>query len=754
MMRARRCVTSFFLVALCAASSLRAAGPTPALGATFDPAAVWRDELDHGNLEAITKTYVLEASLHAKSGGVDHDVCKAKASDLNAALDANAAGLAIWYVAYQCAQALGDAALAEQRLANFAALVRYGVESRPPDGGVTPIRIVAERDADVFVKASGQVLLYAYYDTREDNRWMPLNVALWDAERGRERLLAFDYLDTTVRLLRGVPYAEFPMFRRILAQRLIEPASNPSSTSAAGAARALAQALDQTDVRSRFAALESLARDGNFGATMTYEFGCIAGRPQGCEKTGIDLMLPWAERKVGMVLVALAFAYEKGFGVERDRRKAATLIEAAERRLGVEKAHALFFSVSMSGEHEGELNELESDLLARDVASKMPVAEYLTANRELIVSKDKRIGSSSIALLRHAANAGLPQAQGFLGEYLCLSGQCEEGNRFLLTAAESNDAPSQRSLAKNYENGVGVERDIESARRWYSEAGTSGDAAAMVWMGQFYKRQNDTRREAGWFGSAARVGSLDGALELASLYVSGGDGVEGTQTQAAALYRVLDRDYDSKVARRALATLLATSDKLPHDLGEARRLLTLDADRGDDASRFELGRLLIHGAFGEDHKAEGRRMLSDAAAKGSINAMIELGWALYYGDPPERRAGLDIWLRAADAGNAIATNNVAWALCTSPQEDLRDPARGLASAKISGGHDPVPLAYKDTLATCYAASGDFATAERILDRAIEVASAHPAGLEDFITNASNQREMFRKHQVYIETNTH
>ena len=261
----------------------------------------------------------------------------------------------------------------------------------------------------------------------------------------------------------------------------------------------------------------------------------------------------------------------------------------------------------------------------------------------------------------------------------------------------------------------------------------------------------DTRfRQSGWFSSAAVVGDLDGTLELAALYVKGGEGVEGDAAHALVLYRALDKTFDNATARRELAFLLATSDKVPHDLVEARRLLTVDADRGDEQSRSDLGELMMHGSFGEDHKAPGRRMLEDAAAHGNVHAMMSLGTTLYYSDKPERRAGLELWQHASEKGNSNATNNVAWALCTAPEESLRDPARGLAIAKQVGEGDGAPISFKDTLAACYAATGDFEKAETIEKAAIDIANARRPPLEMFAKNASARMELFHKHQVFIE----
>ena len=74
-------------------------------------------------------------------------------------------------------------------------------------------------------------------------------------------------------------------------------------------------------------------------------------------------------------------------------------------------------------------------------------------------------------------------------------------------------------------------------------------------------------------------------------------------------------------------------------------------------------------------------------------------------------------------GWPFPANNLAWLLATDPDPEIRNGAESLTLAQsltsADGGNNPTTLS---TLAAAHAASGDFAQAEKAIQRAIDIAN--------------------------------
>lgn len=116
------------------------------------------------------------------------------------------------------------------------------------------------------------------------------------------------------------------------------------------------------------------------------------------------------------------------------------------------------------------------------------------------------------------------------------------------------------------------------------------------------------------------------------------------------------------------------------------------------------------------------------------------------GLPCDPAKGLAILEPLATAGNSLAGNNFAWALCTGPDAALRDPAKGVAViAKVI---KQAPTAnYLDTQGACLAATADFSQAMEVQRQAI---ASLP--VDDKTTRERMQARLtlYQRRQVFVE----
>jgi len=82
-------------------------------------------------------------------------------------------------------------------------------------------------------------------------------------------------------------------------------------------------------------------------------------------------------------------------------------------------------------------------------------------------------------LYQMAADRGHARAQHNIGSYFHREGQQEEAIRYFKMAAEQGFTPAEFNVGLSNEKGIGVERDLDEAKRWYARAAAKGDERAI-----------------------------------------------------------------------------------------------------------------------------------------------------------------------------------------------------------------------------------------------------------------------------------
>ncbi|MEO8671525.1 MAG: tetratricopeptide repeat protein [Tahibacter sp.] len=729
-------------------------GPDSAVAATASLdsgiAQDWKSLLERGDYNAIYATYALASELETEQGEVDAEQCRRHAADIEKALLVNRVGMGLWYAAHECAVATQDPS-ATARLERFEALLRYAFAARVRDDGATPIRVLAERDADAVVMASGQELLYAYYDRFSNPRNFNLYMGLWDAETNRERILVFDFLDSNVQLRRDLGAARFPNFRRQLVKSFVEDAAKTAPHTPAGYADAINQAIAQPTIEQRREALTQTAADGNLEAAMSLVGLCLHVPEQHCGGEAIDSLLPYAERHYAPALVLLAVAYSQASGTARDDKAARALLDAADERLGERRGRIMFAALStLQGKTSPMWPLVRKELQKAADGENFPAA-ILVATAD--ISAGKPLLDDNLKRVLAAAKAGYPAAQFLYGLAMVDHGRAEAGAAWLEHAADADFTPAQSWLGKALYTGKGMPADVDRALPWLARAGHGGDAAAMTLLGRYHSRDADsaTSRELaqGWLQSAAALGNLDATLALAELYESGADGLDGDAKRAASIYRDLAEQRDSAVARRRWARLLRSGKGVERDPVKAESLLLGDAQKNDIASQMALASLLFANPL---RRGEGLAWLEKASAGGDAGARGELAFALWYGQSgrADPARAIQLWQQLARENNVDASNNYAWALCTGTDSSVSDGISGIMLLQaISDGRSGWAGAL-DTLAACHATTGDFSAAALAQQRAAELFARMPRASARFKDRVAHRLSLYTSGQRYIE----
>jgi TPR repeat protein len=141
-----------------------------------------------------------------------------------------------------------------------------------------------------------------------------------------------------------------------------------------------------------------------------------------------------------------------------------------------------------------------------------------------------------------------------------------------LDAAEQGDPEAQVQLGLLYEQGQGVEKNLDEASRWFELAAEQGYAPAQANLGDLYEFGDGIRSNkaaAHYYRLAAKQGYLDAQLDLARLYEQG-KGLPQDAVQAWLWYSLAARQGDASAisGRDRMSTRMS-----PAQIAEAERLL-------------------------------------------------------------------------------------------------------------------------------------------------------------------------------------
>ncbi len=160
--------------------------------------------------------------------------------------------------------------------------------------------------------------------------------------------------------------------------------------------------------------------------------------------------------------------------------------------------------------------------------------------------------------LADAVRAGDPVALHDQALEMIQSGDKARAVQMLKEAASRGLVMAEYRLAKLYERGEGVPRDMAAARAWTEKAAIGGNRLAMHDLAVFYAEGDAGPQSYAaaveWFRAASDLGLVDSQYNLAVLYEQG-LGLSEDKSEAAYWFEVAGRAGDQDASRRARAIL-------------------------------------------------------------------------------------------------------------------------------------------------------------------------------------------------------
>lgn len=358
-------------------------------------------------------------------------------------------------------------------------------------------------------------------------------------------------------------------------------------------------------------------------------------------------------------------------------------------------------------------------------------AEYLVWSAMKLLDKRNDAKTASRRWLGRAAGDGDALAQFELGERCAQAEFGQAGGcrvQWYSKAAAQGHVNAMRQLGILYRDGVTVAKDPAKAGTWFEKAVELGSVDALAELGNFYfggwDRSKDPAKAVQYYKKGAEQGepwaenNLAVALRLGqgatrnfveSLRWSRLSAFQGNLSGMNGWAYALDEGegaapdshtaFDIYAWCAHLGGVVCMSnlgglyqagrgvDKSPE---RAMYWFGRAADGGNAVAMSKLGWMLFEGGGVPVDQAAGEKWLRKSALNGNSEGMRGLGYALLYREQsPAFKDGMDWLMRSAQAGNALAMNNLAAAYKTGKvvPKDMRLYEQWLQRAGDAGDTD-------------------------------------------------------------------
>lgn len=239
---------------------------------------------------------------------------------------------------------------------------------------------------------------------------------------------------------------------------------------------------------------------------------------------------------------------------------------------------------------------------------------------------------------------------------LLLAGDYDGALAMVSPLAEAGDTDAQHLLGYLYENGLGVEKDLQHAVDLYVAAGTAGQPDAQFALGEMALAGEGVRQSSetalGWYKLAARQGHARAKLRLGVMYLEG-NGVEQDKVRGVEYFTDAAEAGEAE-AQRNLAIAFLSGDGVAADDRKAAEWFAKSANGGDALAAYNLSLMLQSGRLGPPDLDAAAARMHQAAQADFAPAMTGLGLLLHGGaklDGDDAGHPADWFERAAEAGD-------------------------------------------------------------------------------------------------------
>lgn len=276
-----------------------------------------------------------------------------------------------------------------------------------------------------------------------------------------------------------------------------------------------------------------------------------------------------------------------------------------------------------------------------------------------------------------------------------VEGEFTEAKTIVAPLADAGDPEAQHLLGYLFENGLGVDVDVQRAVDLYLTSARAGQADAQYSLGELALAgeavQRDPEIAVGWYKLAARQGHGKAMLRLGVLHAQG-DGVEKDMPAALTFFEEAAEEGVAEAARNVAIAYL-TGDGVARNYRTAATWFEKAADGDDPVANYNLGLLHQSGRVGAPDMGKSEQHMRASAQAGFGPAMTALGLILHEtGKPDDDEHPADWFARAAGAGDPQGRFLYAVALSEGDGRDVDfETARALLDSVLGDANASAAL---------------------------------------------------------------
>lgn len=172
-----------------------------------------------------------------------------------------------------------------------------------------------------------------------------------------------------------------------------------------------------------------------------------------------------------------------------------------------------------------------------------------------------------------------------------------EGFRWYLRAAEGGDQTAQYNVGICYNNGSGVEQNLEESVKWYTAAAEQGEADAMNNLGYAYEYgegvEKDLAKSLEWYERAGEAGSEQAMLNCAYFHLQGRGGKENPEAGYAWAQKAMREQYVPVYV--VLGYCYHYGKGVDKNIDTARHWYEIACNTGDKTALYNMGVIYYNG---------------------------------------------------------------------------------------------------------------------------------------------------------------
>ena len=310
------------------------------------------------------------------------------------------------------------------------------------------------------------------------------------------------------------------------------------------------------------------------------------------------------------------------------------------------------------------LSEIEEPMesVKDNISNKTAIGDY-DLGEVYYQSNNAEDNEKAMDFFLWSAERGNKYAQYKLGK-IYLHGEGVTANlvqaiSWLKMAAAQDLVIAQLEIGDLYYNGnakLGLERNLQKAKKWYLDAANQGNVPAMVRAANTFNKlkevPNSKKQAFDWYLRASSFGSAEAKFRVAHLYITGIKGVQERDLKnAMKFYQEAAADgYDDALA--AVGELYMQGLGVEKNLNRAQELFLSAAERGSAKGAYDLATMYDIGFGVEPDNKRAFNWYKEAAEKGYPYAAYKLGdmYMLAHGTKQDIYAANKMYMLAASKG--------------------------------------------------------------------------------------------------------